>query len=360
MTYRLAIGILAYNEEDSIAKTIRSVFAQRFFDALPADVAGVQVICVANGCTDRTPLEARLAFDRAAGAGLDPRVRTGVVELSIGSKTHAWNEFVHGIADPAADFLILMDGDIRIEHPETIGNLLGALTHHPDAVLSAPRAIKHVELRSRRTLLEWLSLRMGAVNQGRVSGFAGCMYCARGDVLRRIWFPRGMIGEDAFLHGLIVTDLCRTKERYERVVGAPDATVVFEAYTTVRKMYRVLRRQAVTRGTNAILWDYLWKNTGPDLDAGELIRRRNESEPGWYHALIADRVRRARWWVMPEGVLLRRWGYLRRLPMARRFRVMPWAALGVVVDCIVSVDANRLIRRGRIGGLWETTRTTQI
>lgn len=360
MTYRLAIGILAYNEEASIGKTIRSLFKQSYFADLPSEAAGVEVVCVPNGCTDGTASVARAEFEQIQLTGLNSRVRTSVVELGLGSKTHAWNEFVHNLADSAADYFIVMDGDIRIEHPDTIQNVLEALERNPAAFLSAPRALKHVEMRPRRTLLEWLSLQMGAVNAGRISGFAGCMYCARGDLLRRIWFPHGMIGEDAFLHGLVVTDLCRSPEHYERVVGAPNATVVFEAYTTVRKMYRVLRRQAVTRGTNAILWDYLWKNTGPDLDAGELIRRQNEADPGWYHSLVAEHVRRSRWWVMPNGVILRRWGYLRRLPVVRRLSMMPWVVLGMMVDAVVSLDANRLIRKGRIGGLWEATRTTQI
>jgi hypothetical protein len=158
---------------------------------------------------------------------------------------------------------------------------------------------------------------------------------------------------------MVVTELCRSKERNERVVRAPDSTVVFEAYTGVAKMYRALRRQAVIRGMDAMLWSYLWANVG-EMDAGQIIRAQNEREPNWYGELIRAHLARNGWWVMPRGIVTRRWKYLSYLSPLRRIAYAPLAAFAVALDFVVHLDANRLIRAGRWGGLWETTRTTRI
>lgn len=357
---RMSVGILAYNEEASIGKTVGSLFEQSWLKALPADVESLEVVVVPNGCTDGTSAAAARACEAAAAACGDPRVTARVETLEKGGKTNAWNEFVHRLSDQRSDYIVMLDGDIRIEHPDTVGNLVRTLEKSPEASLSAPKARKHIEGSRRLTPLEFLSLKLGSVNQARTWGFAGCCYCMRGTVMRRIWFPEGMIGEDAFLNGLIITDLCRSKEpRYDRVVGAPDATVVFEAYTTVGKAFKTLRRQAVTRGMNAILWDYLWSSVG-EHDAGEVIRRRAAEDPEWFRKLVLERVGEGGWWVMPKGVLLRRMGYLKNVTLGKAVTLFPWALAGSMVDLVVNVDANMRLKRGQIGGLWQTTRTTKI
>lgn len=359
---KVSVGILAFNESASIGTTIASIAAQELVRTGREDLEWIEVVCVPNGCTDDTAERARAAFARAA-AGLPPamagKFRWRVEELERGGKTNAWNEFVHRISSQDSDYLVLCDGDIRVDHPETLGNLVGTLERTPAASVCVPRPIKHIALKKRRSVMEWVSLQLSAVNRGRTSGIAGCLYCGRGSVLRRIWFPEGLIGEDAFLNGLVLTDLCRSEERYERVVGTENATVVFEAYTTIPAAYKCLRRQAVTRGVNGILWDYLWKNVG-ELDAGELIKKRSDEDPEWFKKLLSEQVRQRGWWVMPKGVLLRRARFLRNLPVLSAVRLLPAAAVAMLVDVVVHVDANSRLKSGRVKGLWQTTRTTEI
>lgn len=355
---RLSIGILAYNEASSIGRTIESVYAQDVFRRLPEPLTAVEVVCVPNGCKDDTADAARRAFEKFAPAGAAYSWR--VVELVKGGKTNAWNEFVHSIADPASDAVMMLDGDVRLVTAGLIGALARELAGQPEALLASPRTIKHIALKERPTLFERLSLRLGELNGSRPHGFAGCCYMIRGAVARRIWFPEGMVGEDAFLNGLVLTDLCRSKEQGARVARALDERVLFEAYTKPGKVYRVLRRQAVTRGTNAILWTYLWATVTSDADAGEIIRRNNEADPEWYRKLIRAHVERSGWWVMPKGVLTRRLRYLRNLSVAKAVLMAPAALVGAGVDVVTHVAANRMIRAGRVSNLWETTRTTQI
>lgn len=356
---RLSIGILAYNEEASIQCTIGSLFDQSLLKSLPAACEGVEIVVVANGCTDETAGAARQAFADAAVTGADARIQGRVEVLAEAGKTNAWNEFVHRLSDQSADFVVVMDGDVRVHHPETLSNLITTLNDQSNAVASRPRAIKHIEFKQRKSIRDRLSLRMSELNRARPYGIAGCMYCVRGEVIRRIWFPKGLLGDDAVLNGLILTDNCRHKEQFERVARADNATVVFETYRTLDKVYKCQRRMAVIRGMDAFLWDYLWTNVG-EYDAGELIRRNNERDPEWFRKWLEERLAERGWWVMPKGVITRRLRYLRYVPWGRRIALVPWTMVAWLLDVVVHVEANWRLRTGRVAGLWFSTKTTQI
>jgi len=60
----IAIGIIAWNEEAVIAAMLESLFAQTLFAELAAQNIGCEIICVANGCTDRTAAVARDIFEK--------------------------------------------------------------------------------------------------------------------------------------------------------------------------------------------------------------------------------------------------------------------------------------------------------
>ena len=50
----LSIGIMAWNEESSLGPMLDSLFAQTIFARLAARGERCEVVCLANGCTDRT------------------------------------------------------------------------------------------------------------------------------------------------------------------------------------------------------------------------------------------------------------------------------------------------------------------
>ena len=190
MSYRLSVGILAYNEAASIATTIDSIFAQSFFHDVPAEVSAVEVVCVPNGCTDDTAARARAAFDVALAGAPDGRVQCRVVELPRGGKTAAWNEFVHRISDPEADFLLLMDGDVRVGEPgrlpwlsqySTLG-IRPVLASSPPADFG-PRADVYALPKPGRTAEEreeWAHVRkaraMGFVRTKEMAGIRAALY----------------------------------------------------------------------------------------------------------------------------------------------------------------------------------------
>src|SRR3954468_15771515 len=118
---RLSLGIFAHNEEQNIGATLESLFRQSVLKPASAKlrITFVEIICLPNGCTDRT---AEIAAE--SGRLLPPFVIYRVVDIPQSGKSRTWNLFVHELSDPAADFLILLDADIIFESDDVLEQLL--------------------------------------------------------------------------------------------------------------------------------------------------------------------------------------------------------------------------------------------
>ncbi len=355
MGLRISIGIFAYNEEASIGRMIASLRSQNLLNCTHKDVESVSIYCIANGCTDRTAEVSRLSLESLIAILRNPKVQYEVVELPLASKSNSWNEFVHRVSDQTSDYLIMLDADIVLGAPNTLLSLVESLESSRVSSLSVPRVVRNIDLKPRRTIIEALISAIGSLKRFRGFGLAGCAYCARAQVIRQVWLPAGMVGEDAFLNGMVVTDNCLTRTPQPRVVYAPGAFVVFEAYTSLSKLFRVLRRQAVTRAVNAVLWSYLWRRCLPGR-AGQLIACNNSSSPLWLSELVRWHVSRAGWWVLPRGVLTRRVEYALRAPHHDRPLAVLLAFVGSCFDLPVNIAANRILRTGKFLDLWESKR----
>src|SRR2546423_1265069 len=89
-----SIGIFAWNEERAIAAALDSLFEQSLFGELRQRRASCEVICVVNGCTDRTPLVAAEIFKTQARQHPEAKgFSLRVVELAERGKVNAWNQF---------------------------------------------------------------------------------------------------------------------------------------------------------------------------------------------------------------------------------------------------------------------------
>jgi glycosyltransferase involved in cell wall biosynthesis len=350
---RIAVGILAWNESKSIPQTIRSLFEQTLLASPDASIEQVELTCVPNGCTDDTAAVAKAEFARALTASKASAVVCKVEEVAKAGKANAWNEYVHRFSDQRADFIIMMDADVSLVHPRTLENMISTLAAAPHANASIPRRVKHLELKPRRTLRDRVSLGASEIGQSRPAMLAGCLYCARGSVIRRIWLPEGLVGEDAFLGAMLVTNLFTDETRNERIVRAPDATVLFEAYTRFGDVLYNLRRRAVTRCINAMMYDFLWKHVDREVgDAGQLIKRLNDEDPDWFRRIIKERVARSGWLVFEPRLLFVRLTHLKYVPLSRRIVLAPVALIGCALDIVAHLMANSAIKRGKIKGVW--------
>jgi poly-beta-1,6-N-acetyl-D-glucosamine synthase len=98
---RIAVGLMAYNEEANVASALRSILDQR-----GPRVGSLSVVVVASGCTDATAARARAEADG------DPRVAILVQPVREG-KASAVTAFLSAAA--GADVLVLAGADTRLD-----------------------------------------------------------------------------------------------------------------------------------------------------------------------------------------------------------------------------------------------------
>jgi glycosyltransferase involved in cell wall biosynthesis len=347
---RISLGILAWNEERTLARTLASLFEQTLLADPDPEVASVDVHLVANGCTDGTASVARALFQRP----LPERVTGHVHEVPQPGKSNAWNVLVHELADPAADYLVIMDADIWFLDRGCLSTLVRALRDRPEAHVAVDLPIKDVALSPTPSLLDRLSAARSKLWLNGPVVLSGHLYCGRGEVLRGIWMPIGMVLEDHFLRQMIVTDRLTTEEREDRLVRAEGASHVFEAYRTLPSVLAHERQLAVGSVVGAALYAYLRE---ANTDPGPLIRDRNRRDPGWLAELVRERVARRGFWVMPSPLSLRRFSRLRGLPLPGLLANAPVALAAALLDVGVFVSANGVLRDGDSAFRWKKSQS---
>jgi glycosyltransferase involved in cell wall biosynthesis len=183
-----SLAVFAHNEAGRIGAALRSIGAA-------AGGHEVDVVVLANGCTDRTVAQVR------AGAPLVPHL--SLAEIDMADKANAWNAYVHDVSEASTpggtDVHFFMDGDVTLE-PDALPLLAAALDAVPDA-----RAAGGVPATGR----DRDAWRRRMMQNGSL---AGNLYALRGsfvDELRQrgIRMPAGLIGEDLFLSWLVDRDI---------------------------------------------------------------------------------------------------------------------------------------------------------
>ena len=261
---KISIGILAWNEEVSIRATVHSVFAQSLIREAARDGHQIQIVCVPNGCSDHTAQAARGAmFAAAERLNAPAAVRWQVNELATPGKTNAWNVFVHELADPQADVIFLIDADIQIYMPDTLKNMFQKLVAHPDAFICTDLRVKHIVFKQRYTLLDQISMKTANINHSASGQLCGQLYCARGEWLRRLWIPEGIIVEDGFIKKMAVSNfLTEPEDAARRLLVAETASHVFESYTRLSDVLATHRRQIAGYILHRWIWEFPQPGSG--------------------------------------------------------------------------------------------------
>jgi len=346
---RLSIGILARNEARTIGAAIDSLFEQSLLRAPPPALQRVTVLCVVNGTTDETAARAREAFARQESG---ERIRSAVHETPEPGKPNAWNWFVHELAEPDADALVLMDADIRFLSDRALEDLVAALEADPRANAAVGLPVKRFEHNGRRrSIIERLVAGASTLTLSGPPGLNGGLYAARTAVLREIWLPKELLVEDGYIRAMLVTDCFRRPDDFDRLVRAEAARYEFVPETTIRGLFRHRRRLTLGTALNILLFDRLWALEDKE-QAGAFARRCMEQDRDWFDRMLQDHVRTAGRWALPGGLaramLFGRFRQMRGLSWSRALRAAPTAVAAMIFEIPVLLAANSALRRRRL------------
>ena len=354
---KIVLGILAWNEENSIAATIASLETQTLLRRSGEQEFAVEILVVPNGCTDRTGEVAAAALEKLRGTF--PALTCRVESLPEGGKSNAWNVLIHDLAPADTDYFLMMDADIELLTPETLELMWQALETDPHAYISTDRPVKHLTRKKSLSLIDRLLLGAGAMTQSAPGQLTGQLYCARGALLRRVWIPRGLIVDDGFLKQILCTDGYSRPVDNSRIVRAEGASHLFECYTRLRDIWNHQLRQALGHTLYTYLTAYL-KREVPQRPVFDTLLEKSRSDPEWFLREIRAEIRRRGVWVMDTASLAMRWRRVRFARGAAKLKFLALAAAATPYDLAVFLVCNARLKSGKVKGIWKDTRTTTL
>jgi glycosyltransferase involved in cell wall biosynthesis len=342
------IGVLAHNESAHIGALIADLGNQ---DILRSGVT-IEIHVVANGCTDKTVDIAKNAF------GTQPfrheNIRTFVHDVAQAGKSNAWNMLIHNLASPHTDIMFLLDADIRLPENTTLGLMHRALVQSTKAMVAVDESVKDLSLKSQKSLIEKIILAASGTAHDTRKSIAGGLYCARFNVLRSIWMPIGLPGEDGFLRAMILTSNFSAQEDSGRLVFVQGARHVFESERRIRDVFRHNVRLAIGTAINVLLFKHFRAQLAENknLNIADYVRERNAVDPNWINELIQAKVEEGNYFVMERRFALRRLQWFSALSIGEQVRKAPLFLMGLVFDFLLVLRANQLMRDGAGAGYW--------
>jgi glycosyltransferase involved in cell wall biosynthesis len=347
----ISIGIIAWNEQDAIGPMLNSLFQQSIFAELSQRGQIAEIICITNGCTDRTPEVAREVLARHAQ--VHPHAHSfacRLVDLEQRGKINAWNLFVHWLSAREAKFLFLLDSDILIHRLETLRNLMLTLEHHDEAHIAVDQPRKDIEFLPRRTWRQRLSLAASQLTRSSAAQLCGQLYCIRAGIARNIYLPKDLAAcEDGFIKTLVCTDFLAHPVWPMRIQTAPDAAHTFAAYTSLAGIYKNQKRQAIGQTMVHVLVDEYLKTLAPlqRSQIGVTLQEKEREDPDWLKRLIREHLGRTRFfWQLYPGLLSYRFQRLARLGWPRRIKCLPATIVGSAASLVSGIAARRFLKAG--------------
>jgi glycosyltransferase involved in cell wall biosynthesis len=347
----VSIGLLAWNEEKSIGRTLRSLLQQSLFAELGKRNFSCEIICMINGCTDRTPEVAAQIFSEQSIKHPYCQSFSGQVEnLSEQGKQNAWNQFVHRCSSRDAQYLIIMDADIVIHRNEALWNMIVALANDDEISVTATMPCKDIAFKPRRAVNERLSLAMSQMTRAAEGQLCAQLYCMRAEIARNLYLPRDLGAcEDGFIKAVACTDFFTHEIFQKRIQIVSGAEHTFEAYTSPLAVLRNQKRQIIGQTILHVLLDHHFKNLTVQerMRLGETLKRKEEADRFWIKRLIAEHLKRTRFfWQLYPDLLTIRWNRLKNLSAWKRIVCFPTAAGSVLVALIASFMAWNALKKG--------------
>jgi hypothetical protein len=351
MSVCFSLGIMAWNEEASIRQTLESLFQQSVFQKLALRHERCELFCIANGCTDRTVTVAGDLFRQLTREHPYAQVITArVVDIPEPGRNNAWNHFVHEFSAPETRFIYLMDADIVFHHRDTLYNLLATLEWDPRACVSSGRQHKSIEFKKRKSLRDRISLATSDMTGTLKGCFSGQLYCMRAGIARNLYLPRDLgANDDGFFKAAICTNFFNEKLDVRRVVTAPNAAHVYEAYLSAPEVLNNQKRQMIGQATVYVLVEYL-KTLPPEerTNLAAVLEQREQTDPEWLRKLLDEHLARVRFfWRLFPGILTFRFQRLWKLKGMDKLTHLPAALVGLAVTLIACARAFRFLKKGQ-------------
>jgi glycosyltransferase involved in cell wall biosynthesis len=340
------LGIFAHNEAENIIATLDSLAGQDIFNDTPPFNLDVRVSVIANGCTDKT-VEISAAYLEKTSAFVGK-----VLEIDKPGKSNAWNKFIHSADSLSADYFVCMDSDITFGSCDVISSLLEALANSKEANLSIDIAQKDTVLKGRKSFFERMSLFFSGVMKQGSTAVAGSLYCARGENLRKITMPEGLPVEDGFLRAMLVTELFTQKDNNQRIVVVDDVFHYFTPDPSIKALFRHEERLLIGTFINSVIYGYLWEEVASTgIDAGSLVAKNNEENPGWVEGLI-DTYRESHNPLIPRHFYHKYWQRWKGLSIAKKIISFPIVFIASVIKCFLLKKVERRLIHESGLGVW--------
>lgn len=334
---------------------LESLFRQSLFARIAARGGRCEIVCLANGCSDRTAAIAAGIFqDVEAGHFLRTAISARVEELKQPGRNQAWNRFVHEFSAREAAYIGLMDADILFHQPDALELVFAALERDPnlDGASDCPR--KDISLKRHPGIRERLSLATSDLTGSIPGRINGQLYLLRAAVARNLYLPRDVVAnDDGFFKAAICTRFFTEPLDPRRVASIAGASHLYEPYLTVRDVLNNQKRQMIGQTTVHVIVEYLRRLPLDERrDLAETLKRHEREDPDWLKQRVADHMRSARyfWRIFPD-VLSFRWTRWAAQRGWRRATHLPATLAGFTVTLIASWRAARFLRRG-VANFW--------
>ncbi len=347
----VSIGLIAWNEEQGIGRMLESLFQQTLFSEIGRRGQQCEIICVTNGCTDRTPEVVAELFARQSREHPEARhFSCRVMNVAQRGKINAWNRFVHTFSARDSKFLFLMDADILIHPRETLWNMVTTLERNREASVSVDLPVKDISLKRRKTFRDRLSMSASKMTGSARAQLCGQLYCIRAEVARNIYLPKDLCAcDDGFIKALVCTDFLTHQVWPWRIVAARGASHTFEAYVSAKGILKNQKRQMIGQTIVHILVDNYLKQLplAKRMKLADALSEKEQADPNWLKRLIGEHLKRTKfWWRLYPDLLSHRFQRLAELNWLKRIACFPAALAGFLMALVSSFMAHASLKSG--------------
>ncbi len=335
---KLCLGILAYNEERCIGKTLQGLLAQDLWN--DSRFSGhIQV--VVNGSSDQTVARAREALAEAP-------VPWEVHDLEQAGKANAWNELVHQLSPEDTDTFILADADIELPQEDALRRLVEVLVDHPEAVAAVDEPLKDLTREEHASAADRLSVAASALASAGPPKLCGQLYAARAASMRKIFLPEPMLVEDGFIKAMLITDAFAQEQDHQRLQRAEGVFHYYEAERDPRRLYHHEKRILLGSLSNFLLFDLAKERVAAGEAPGAWMRQQTKEHPEWFRELIREKLgpgAKNRKLFAMVGLPFRQ---LKHLSGSTKLKALPAAMIRSMLNLSVALGAARDLKSGTL------------